>query len=851
MKIKKSIALLCTLAMTVFMFAGCNGATQAPLSPTPTTTPGNSSPTPIVTPTPSPTPGVPEEGGRDIELPSVALKDIAYELTLTEQNVDEKINVFVPSEAVTGDEVRATVAMTEPMKEYYYYVVDWGDGTWSYDGPYQEGQNGTVTHVYKTAGEYSVRGLCQSLTQNVKYINVGWSAPVTVSVIGDSIASEYIKNVRAISSDEAGEEFSAENICDNDNTTSWKSCNISLKDADTAWVGYEFDTYYRLDTLEIKIPSYSESFPEDFAIEYTTDRGANWYSLPKYYYMYSYRVGRGEYYKIFKNPKGATLIFDLDGIVANGIRICSKRVSSSSTYLDVAEMRVTGDKDQLFYSSLGGIFDADLNNMFTIYGTAETEQKNIWSDPFRSGQLYMGSAEWINWNGIKLRWTADDYIRSVYESTFAGIRTGEDTWSDAEDGFVWATAVGQKHLDHQSHYTQNSLFIIEARNYLLMQNNAQSFLESQNGVGQTISDRIDASIHYLLTTLQGESGILTINDPENLAEAGYEGGSQSSNYWDRYSAFGYKSSYENVFFYQAVLAMIDIENVRGNTDKADEYTALAEKIKTEFNKLFWDSQKGRYITSVNKEGKRLDFGITFTNFMACAAGLASREQAEAIYSWIDGERIAEGDTSQGEDIYYFKYSARSNTLDVSKVDDNGYYWVNWNGDMYCYEKDGAKHGAYGNQMQNGGTIFYTSYYDLMGRFRCMGADNAYDRLKAILTEFHLQDQLRVFPYPTDIGYSAGVIGEFPESGMVPVVFLEGFLGIVPSKEGLSITPQLTTDMTYAGVREYRFNDNVYNIKADKNISEPKIEQNGDTWIVEVPANGTWILNADNEVTEKK
>ena len=97
MKIKKSIALLCTLAMTVFMFAGCNGATQAPLSPTPTTTPGNSSPTPIVTPTPSPTPGVPEEGGRDIELPSVALKDIAYELTLTEQKASMSLLSITPS----------------------------------------------------------------------------------------------------------------------------------------------------------------------------------------------------------------------------------------------------------------------------------------------------------------------------------------------------------------------------------------------------------------------------------------------------------------------------------------------------------------------------------------------------------------------------------------------------------------------------------------------------------------------------------------------------------------------------------------------------------------------------------
>ncbi len=797
---------------------------------------------------PSPTSNVPEEGGDTIDLPAISFQDIAYEKTSLEQNEDKKIKVRVKSSANTGDEVTATITMTAPMKEYYYFIVDWGDGTWSYDGPYQEGQSGTVKHVYKQAGDYQVRAFCQSLTQNV---SVGWSAPDEVSVSGDSLSGGYLENVKAIGSNGAGDEFSLDNICDNDNNTSWRSQNITEENADAAWIGYEFDQHYRLHTVEIKIPSSAESFPADFAIEYTTDRGSNWYSLPKYYYMYTYRVGRGEYYKSFLNPKGATLVLNLDGIVANGIRICAKRVSSGETaYLEVAEMRVTGDRNQLFYSSLGGLFDADLNNMFSIYGTAQTEQKNVWSDPFRGGQLSMGSAEWINWNGIKLRWTANESIRSVYESTFTGIRTGKDTWSDAEDGFVWATGGGQKHLDHQSHYTQNSLFIVEARNYLLMQNNVTKFLNSKNGVRQTISDRIDASMHYMLTTLQGESGILTINDPENLAEPGYEGGSQSSNYWDRYSAFGYQSSYENVFFYQAVLAMIDIEMVRGNPEKAAEYVRMAEKVKTEFNNLFWDAEKGRYITSVNKAGKRLDFGITFTNFMACAAGLASEEQAKQIYSWIDGERIVAGDTSQGKDIYFFGYSARSNTLDVAAIDDNGYYWVNWNGDMYCYEKDGAKHGVYGNQMQNGGTIFYTSYYDLMGRFQYLGADNAYDRIKAILNEFHLQDQLRVFPYPTGVGYVSGVIGEFPESGMVPTVFVEGFLGILPSGEGLEISPQLSSNMTYAGVREYQFNEKVYNIKVDKNISEPKVEQNGDTWLVEVPANGTWILNTNNEVVAK-
>ena len=78
----------------------------------------------------------------------------------------------------------------------------------------------------------------------------------------------------------------------------------------------------------------------------------------------------------FPNPKGATLVLPLDGITANGVRVRSliyPVASSGAKNFSVSEMRVYGNRRTLLYTSLGNTFDADLNNMWTIYGTAKTE----------------------------------------------------------------------------------------------------------------------------------------------------------------------------------------------------------------------------------------------------------------------------------------------------------------------------------------------------------------------------------------------------------------------------------------------------------------------------------------------
>lgn len=184
----------------------------------------------------------------------------------------------------------------------------------------------------------------------------------------------------------------------------------------------------------------------------------------------------------------------------------------------------------------------------------------------------------------------------------------------------------------------------------------------------------------MMNTLSGKTGIMTINDP---AKDGTTSG-MSSNYWDVHKTFGYMSAYENAYFYASLLAYADIYDFKADNyakngqsaeaekarDVAEEYRGYAAVTREKYNTLFWDEAKGRYIGGINADGERLDFGFTYVNFMAVSYGIASEAQAKQVYDWVDGDRIIEGDTSTGEDIYgKFKYAARSNTLDVSTVTD--------------------------------------------------------------------------------------------------------------------------------------------------------------------------------------
>ena len=776
--------------------------------------------------------------------------------------------------ATTGEQVTALVCMETPTENYNYYLVDWGDGTRSYNGPYVCEENwrakGEVYHTYQQAGVYQVCACGVNLAAGEQ---TGWCEAQTLEVSGESCVPERIAAhaLRPICSSAGGSLHRAKNIADGKACTSWQSAAAKSADA-SDFIGFLFDDAYTLELLEIDFPDELVTFPSNITVEYTTDGGETWYMLPHYYYVLPNSEGLYSCVMNFPNPKGKTLSLPLDGIAANGIRFrgLGYRKDHFVGYsFGVSEMRVYGKKGTLLYTSNDGYYNADLSNMWTIFGTAKTEPRMYNSlrgarsnvEPFRSGMTMIASIEWLAWNGMKLNWSGFDEAKDIHLQSLNWAVYGGDGWyydeaageyvvdeseykdNPRDDGFIWATEAAPKHLDEQTHYTNNSSLIIAARDYLLSTDDPNGFLSMVNQRGQVMLDKLRKAMNYMLVTLNGESGLMTIYDPRN--DGTVHG--VSSNYWDSLNFFGYQSAYENVFFYQAVLAMADIESFLGNTAEAERYTLLASKIRQVFNDTFWDAEKGRYITSINIKGELLDFGITFVNFMAVAAGLASEAQAQRIYDWIDGKRIIETDTSTGEDIYAFKVSARTNTVAVESVEEDGLHYWWYNGHSFNDVLPGHW-GLYGQQMQNGGTIFYTSYYDIAGRSR-LSVDNAIARFNVIMDEFH-KDSLRRDPRTKWGPYLVSINGEFPESGLVPYSFLSEILGITPQVQGLQIKGNLPSDLTFAGVRAYDHCGKTYHIEVSKAQKTPEMTFDGGVYTVKVPAGGTYYITPENRLMEK-
>lgn len=800
---------------------------------------------------------------------------------------DRYIVVLMPAgEGKTGE----TVTVRTAISDYFsfpvgsgqiYYVVDWGDGTWSYNGPALQDDNykSVVSHrhAYREAGEYSVRAAAYSMTSETV---VGWSAPKTFVVKGETKTPDnMLKRVEAISSG-SEKKRGAELILDGRADTAFVS-KWSEKDEidEKKYVGLLFDRNYTMDKVEIQISASAEVFPSNINIEYTTDFGKTWFSFPKYYYLYPYAVGRFNPIMNFPNPKGATLSLPLDGMCANGIRIASELWPvygadvGKDKKLEISEMRAYGDEEMLFQTSNDDKYNADLNNMWTIYGTANTEPLVVGSlkgettnaNPFRTGFKLIAVSEWLDWQSQKYSWMAGqeaenaEMIENLKEVTVAG-----DGWSDYA-GYVWSDRDYPKHFNVQNHYEYNALFILGAANYILsgnygklldINNREVSVFDIENKRGDTLWDRLQRAMTYQLETLHGRTGILTIDDPNNQGLRD----SVASSYMDEYNFDGYMSVSCNLYFYRSLLAMADIYDYRAAemgdvsaAGKAAELRAIAQLSRRKINEVFWNDDTGRFIISIDCNGRKFDMGATYINTIASAFGIPYADKAQSVYSWLDGTRIVESDLSAtggsvGADIYAFKVAPRTNTVDIYNLSEGGSgtaYW--WTHDGLITTDPGAWAG-WGNNQMNGGHFFWNSSYDIQGRAMYLGADNAYARFGVIMEEF-AKDQLRRYPFSpnngADAGYIEGIIGEYPESGTVPLVYLNTFLGVNLQGDGVRIRPNLPSSLTYACVSRYMFGGREYSIRVDRNATRAYAEFKEGKYFLTLPADGDYTITYDN------
>ncbi|HOX62361.1 MAG TPA: family 10 glycosylhydrolase [Verrucomicrobiota bacterium] len=385
-------------------------------------------------------------------------------------------------------------------------------------------------------------------------------------------------------------------------------------------------------------------------------------------------------------------------------------------------------------------------------------------------------------------------------------------------------------------------------------------------------NRLRTALRYVMTEHQalerkvvytgwvGHDGRSGLGRDANGARVIHAGRGIGNNYWDLLP-FGGLDAYATIQYYDAVRVMAALEReiqqhpewqIPGGVLSFDPamLERHAEEVKTEGNRRFWNRETQRFNACEDVDGQAYDYGLTFLNLEAVYYDFATPKHARAILSWINGDRVVAGDTSQGRDIYHWRFGPRATTRR--------------NVDWYVWAWNTPENIPWGGQVQDGGAVLGFSFHDLMARLKVLGPDNAWQRLREVIAWF---DEVQAaggyrkyYQEPREGslqgGGTAGGLGldqEFFESALVPQIMLKGFLGFAPHADGFQLNPRLPRDWPELTVDRIQFQGRVWRIRATPEAIEIHKQGPGtEPLFLRLPGDG-WqaaLLRADGSVIRR-
>ncbi|MFA6173026.1 MAG: hypothetical protein WC334_00545 [Kiritimatiellales bacterium] len=447
-----------------------------------------------------------------------------------------------------------------------------------------------------------------------------------------------------------------------------------------------------------------------------------------------------------------------------------------------------------------------LNEVWERYGMSEGPANANGNE-----KVILGSSGWHEWNALKVAWTdhqlttytnSMNYIKNVWVTGLPGCPATTSTAT----GFVWSANIaandgrwmgGPAFL--QWHYDQMPRYIC-AVYHTYMWGRDYAFLTN-------VMPKARAVMSYMTNTMQGSTAGLLICPGANNGRSGtpgqiggngtLTGGGTPSTYMDNFRS-GYKDAWINAVYYTALLNMADLEDVTGNTAKGTEYRNMAATVSQNFSAELWQGSRfvgWKDIDGQLHGGNTDGVGYTYVNTEALARGLGSPWRAHRVYNWMDSETAqptVKGAYIGSTDIYQAVIAPRTVTARMPDKD-----FCEWTmtgryaaGTNYVY--------GYGNHMQDGGTIMFYNYYDVMARLRWLDADNAYTKLADMLRRCAYEGNYmsngtnlsRLYNSYGDYFLAVGTSSAYPESGISGLSMLYGFMGVEAKKNGLNINPKL-------------------------------------------------------------
>ncbi len=91
----------------------------------------------------------------------------------------------------------------------------------------------------------------------------------------------------------------------------------------------------------------------------------------------------------------------------------------------------------------------------------------------------------------------------------------------------------------------------------------------------------------------------------------------------------------NAFYYLNLTQMADIAQAIGKEDDHAKFTQLAESVRTRFNQLFYDSQRGRYV-----DGEGSSHTSLHANMLPLAFGIVKESERDRVAEFVQSRRMA-------------------------------------------------------------------------------------------------------------------------------------------------------------------------------------------------------------------
>jgi len=451
--------------------------------------------------------------------------------------------LLLSATALAATAASGVVAQCGHGGEYHYYVFDWGDGSETPTTLVEEDFPAHETHRFPALGKYSIRWKSVALGgDRTEWVSAGTHEEKAAPPPRRLVAKRTLKMA---------------------STNEYPFAGGSLL----------FQGLETLDEVALK-PVEGQPFPSDFRLEYCMDDGAVWLPVPRYEF-----TG-------YPDPEERTVRLPLHGLAARGVRLVCPRLPEGRAAVGIEAF---GGGPLPFEADAGDAFNAALNNMWLVYGTAENEihlkGSNWWDSrrPCEGGVLAYPGAEWSEWAAMQVAWIANGEERSNLRNNLRDMVVGED-------GFVWASSADPRHLYHSKHAVNNPIYLLALHRWFSWNPDPAFWAAKDSRSGETVLAKARRTMAYCLEEMRGADGLLAIPFPENDGTAN----GQASNYWDAW-LFGHKSAYANLFFQAALDAMADIEGWNSNAGNEKKYRALAEKARVAARSEFWNKDKGRFI----------------------------------------------------------------------------------------------------------------------------------------------------------------------------------------------------------------------------------------------------------------